>query len=251
MNLSDYYPAHLTPGGPALLRDVLTHCPAELLAREDARFLLVGCRYGEHALALAQHVAGSVIGVDEDAEAILYGKMAATSLGLAGKVSLQFMSPVSLALRPPGFDVVILEGVLSAHVPTRALKEALRMLAPDGYLLLADSCWLHDEVPTYVRDVWEARDHKLLHREALLRLLEERGLRVVHVDDRSRALDAFYRQFQDAAYSLAKGGFEGMKHMKHLVKHYKHEIDVYRKHGGDRFMGYLAVLAKRGTDETA
>ena len=63
-------------------------------------------------------------------------------------------------------------------------------------------------------------------------------------NDRSRELRAFYLQFKDDAKSITQSGFEGIKHLKSVVKKYKHEIDVYTKLGGDEHLGYFMLTAE-------
>ncbi|MDT8323844.1 MAG: methyltransferase domain-containing protein [Bacteroidota bacterium] len=239
------FPFHLTPGGPRLSRALLAQVPVEIRKDPDAALLLMGCRMGENPIALAEDFAGRIVGIDEDAETVFYAKMAITEAEVESRVSAQFMTPVQTNFRPGRFNVVLLEGVFSGYPVGRVLKEALRVLADDGWLLVADSCWLTDEVPTYVRELWESPDHKMHSREGLRQLLEERGLEIINLEDRSDVLGAFYQQFNSTVKGIAKGGFEGLKHMKGLVKHYKHEIDVYHKHGGRKFMGYMSAVSRR------
>ncbi len=239
------FPFHLTPGGPRLSRALLAQVPVELRKDPDAALLLMGCRMGEHPIALAGEFAGRIVGIDEDAETVFYAKMAITEAKVQKQVSAQFMTPVQTNFRPGRFNIVMLEGVFSGYPPGRVLKEALRVLADDGWLLVSDSCWLAEDVPTYVRELWESPDHKLHTREGLQQLLEGHGLQIINIEDRSDVLGGFYRQFNSTVKGIAKGGFEGLKHMKGLVKHYKHEIDVYNKHGGDRFMGYMSAVSRR------
>lgn len=239
------FPFHLTPGGPRLSRALLAQVPAPLRRDPEAALLLMGCRMGENPIALADEFAGRIVGIDEDAETVFYAKMAIAEAGLEKQVSAQFMTPVQTNFRPGRFNVVMLEGVFSGYPAGRVLKEALRVLADDGWLLISDSCWLADEVPTYVRELWESPDHKMHTRAGLQQMLEERDLQIINLEDRSDVLGAFYRQFNSTVKGIAKGGFEGLKHMKGLVKHYKHEIDVYHKHGGDRFMGYMSAVSRR------
>jgi SAM-dependent methyltransferase len=243
------FPFHLTPGGPKLSQTLLSEIPSDLRENPEASLLLMGCRLGENLIAISEHFAGRLIGIEEDTESIFHAKMAITESALESRVSARLMAPVQTNFRPGQFDVVMMEGIFSGYPPTRVLKEALRVLQHPGWLLLSDSCWLEQQVPTYVRDVWESREHKLLTREALRTLLEERGLEIITLEDRSDVLEGFYHQFTGTVKGIAKGGFEGMKHLKGLVKHYKHEIDVYRKHGGDRYMGYMSAVARRIAQE--
>ncbi|MFZ1730161.1 MAG: methyltransferase domain-containing protein [Bacteroidota bacterium] len=239
------FPFHLTPGGPRLTRTLIAQLPDALRLDPDASLLLIGCRQGENALGLAEHFSGRIVGIEEDSESIFFGKMAATEMALASRVSLQYMAPTATNFRNGQFNVILIEGVMSSYLPTRVLKEALRLLADDGWLLMSDSCWLESEVPPYVRNVWESPERKILTPPLIQSMLEERDFEVLQLDDRSDVLGPFYRQFQETVRGIAKSGFEGMKHQKTLVKHYKHEIDVYHKNGGDRYMGYFSAVARR------
>ncbi len=242
----DLFPFHLTPGGPRLTRAMLAQLPTELREDPSASLLLMGCRMGENPLGIAEYFAGRIVGIEEDSESIFYAKMAATELGLASRVSLQFMAPVATNFQPEQFRVVILEGVLSSYAPGRILKEAIRLLPEGGWLLASDSCWLEEGVPTYVRDVWESPDHKILTPPDVRALAEARGCTVYQLQEESAVLGPFYRQFQETVRGITKNRFEGMKHQKALVKHYKHEIDVFHRHGGDRYMGYFSLVARKG-----
>jgi SAM-dependent methyltransferase len=240
-SLSSHYPFHLTPGGPALTRRLISLAAP---AAPVSSALLVGCRYGENVFAASEALGCPVIGIEEDSESIFYAKMAALSAKDA-RASFRFMAPVTLDFADGSFDVVICEGVLAAYPHTKALAEAVRVLRSGGTLALADSCWLDGDVPTFVRDVWEDRSHKILHRDALTAAVESAGITDLRVVDASKKLAAFYKQFGEEVRTIVSGGFEGMKHHKSLVKHYKHEIDVYARNGGSRWMGYLLVAGRK------
>jgi SAM-dependent methyltransferase len=245
------YPAQLTPGGPALSVDLLKTCDTELLQRSDAKLLLIGCRHGEHLLALAGQFAGMIVGIDDDPEAVLYARMALADARLASRVQARIMSPLATNFPEAHFDIVMLEGAFSKYPPGKVMKEAARILSGGGVLLFSDSCWLEENVPVFAREVWEDRDHKILTMEALSAQIANRGFTIRRISDHSNVLGPFYRQFRDTAHGIARTGFEGMKHLKTLVKHYKHEIDVYHKHGGNRYMGYVTVEAVREQTSTS
>jgi SAM-dependent methyltransferase len=233
----------LTPGGPALSGEMLKHVPHDIRASKEAALLFLGCRFGENALAVAKHFAGKVIAGDEDTEAIYYAKMELEELGGPPSLSYRTLSPAATALMPASMDVVFLEGVLSEHSASKVLSEAKRVLKPGGSLCLSDSVWLQKPVPSFIAEVWEAPDRKVPTLEELEAQLKDRGFEIRWSRICNGVLDSYYRQFSANAHERAKKGFEGEKHMKHLIKHYKHEIDTYEKFGGRDFMGYGAVVA--------
>lgn len=244
MSKNTLYPFHLTPGGPALVRDIVKQAGIDS-ADPALNTLTIGSRYGEHAIALAEIIQGQVLAIEEDPEAVFYAKMAITQSGLASRVRTRFASPLSLAVPPASFDMVLLEGILSAYPRHKAMRQALQTLKNGGVIAISDSYWRADEVPTFVRDVWESANQKIATKQDILDLMDAFGLDLIMLEDRSSVLSPFYEQFTGEVKGIVKAGFEGMKHQKTLVKHYKHEIDVYLKHGGRKWMGYFVAVAKK------
>ena len=99
-------------------------------------------------------------------------------------------------------------------------------------------------MPPYVHDVWEAEERRVYTESQLGDLFEDAGLELAFFDIRRKALNSFSQQFTAEIKSITKTDFEGMKHQKSLVKHYKHEIDVYLKHGGEKYMGYFTAIVR-------
>jgi SAM-dependent methyltransferase len=245
ISISRFYPYHLSPAGSKLARRFITKSiPADAEASAQS-VLIAGCSYGEVAFGLLDGFSGAITGIDEDAEGIMYAKMIASQLRCTDKVSFRTLSPLSLRFDDSSFDAIYLNGVLSANPKHKLLKEMLRVLKPGGSIGIADSYWLGPGVPEFIRDVWESERQKVPTKNELESLLAETGYSEISVSDSSRELAAFYAQFREEVKSIAKNQFEGMKHKKTLVKHYKHEIDVYLKNGGDKWMGYFLAMAKK------
>ncbi len=241
--LSVYYPFHFNPGGETLMKKFLSSLPAEA-RRDDSSMLLAGCGYGEAGFFASENFAGSVMATDEDAEGIFYAKMVAAALT---PKNVQFRTMPALALRfdDASFNVVFLNGILNIYPKNKLLKEAGRLLKPGGMLAIADSYWLTEKVPHYARLAWESTRNKIFQKAELEILLAECGFQVKEFSDRSRELRTFYLQFKNDAKSITQSGFEGIKHLKSVVKKYKHEIDVYTKLGGDEHLGYFLLSATK------
>ncbi len=109
--------------------------------RQGARVLDVGCGAGADALLAAARVggAGRVTGVDITEELVRVARSAAKRAG-RDAVTFERGDAEALPFQPGAFDVVLANGVINAFAvdKTRALREAARVLAPGGELVLAD-----------------------------------------------------------------------------------------------------------------
>ena len=240
-SLRTLYPLHLTPGGPPLTRKLLG--PA--FSERTRSILLMGCRYGENALALCESPDVHVSGIEEDSEAVLFAKMAAMESERTDRTRFLFMSPVKLDFPAETFDAVLMEGILSGYPWQAAMREAKRVLKPDGILGISDSIWLRDNPPSFIRDVWESPTQRIPTRDGLEKLFESFSMEILSFEQANDALTSFYKQFDSEVKDISRRKFDGFKHQKNLIRHYKHEIDVFSKHGGSKFMGYALVRAKR------
>ncbi len=276
-NTRNLYPYHLTPGGPDLTRRLVRRAVQRISSSEktdaslkqtdasleqtdasleqtdtslkqtDMSLLLAGCRYGENLIGLLDTFKGSLTGIEEDSEAVFFAKMAAMQLGLGKRCSFRYMSPLTMDFDAQSFDIIVLEGIFSSYPAARALKDARRVLKPGGVIMISDSFWKLESMPSYVHDVWEAEERRIFTEHQLGDLFEEAELELAFFEIRRNALNSFYEQFTTEIKSITKADFEGMKHQKSLVKHYKHEIDVYLKHGGEKYMGYFTAMVTAAT----
>ncbi len=115
-------------------------CAAFLLPRlrTDSVVLDVGCGPGTITAGLARH-AGKVVGLDKSVEMVEEARNHAAECGLAN-ASFEVGSVYELPWDDNRFDVVYAHQVLQ-HLsdPVRALREARRVLRPDGIVAVRDS----------------------------------------------------------------------------------------------------------------
>ncbi len=99
----------------------------------------VGCAVGGKSAYIGEH-ADKVIGIDINKHSIEKGKMLIKKHHphLIGKVELRVDNAYNLSLGDNSVDVVFMDDVWE-HIskPSRALKEALRVVKPGGYILIA------------------------------------------------------------------------------------------------------------------
>lgn len=111
----------------------------------------IGCGEGELTLLLAQF-ARRVTAVDLSAHMLRVVQERSAEAGVAGRVLTEKGDLENLPIKANREDVVFVSQVLHhAARPERALKEAARILKPDGQLILLDLS-RHDQ--EWVRDEW-------------------------------------------------------------------------------------------------
>lgn len=252
------YPIHAIPGGPAAaLRRLhkglsLLGGPSALEGSSEPKapssipaILFIGTGRGEHPITAAERLGYTVFGIDEEPDDILYGKMAAIDRRLPSPPVLKTMSPLTLDFEDGSMDLVQVEGILTSYPRRAVLSEIHRVLKPGGVLVLFDPRWKTVPVPHSVKELWESRSFPVLTREENEAVLRELHFNPHAFEDASSDLEGFYRQFSRDIRAIVQSGFEDMKHVKKLVTHYKHEIDMYARFGGRTYMGLGVTYAIR------
>lgn len=125
----------------------------------DARILDVGCATGKVSIELASHEF-SVTSIDINHDALNITAKAATDNELSTLPSFTRATAVALPFSDESFDVVIMQAFLTVVVSkedrSRIVREACRVLKPDGHLYIADfgQTW-HSEIyrERYLRDL--------------------------------------------------------------------------------------------------
>jgi SAM-dependent methyltransferase len=144
--------------------------------------------------------------------------------------------------------VVFLEGILSEFPAGKTLAEVGRILKPGGYICVSDSIWLKRPVPSNIAEIWETLNRKVSTMEELVAVFEARGFATERMMECSDVLASYYEQFYREVRERVRNKFMGEKHMKGLIRHYKHEIDMYLKFGGSDYMGYGVLMGRKRVD---
>ncbi|GEM_PF-1161213 len=245
------------PGGARLALKYVSKFPPskeESTKKTDSgesgpRWLVLGCREGTTAIALASEYAVSVLGVDDDAEALMAARFFQQQARLKGSVQYRFMELDALDLPEHSFSAIISEGN-QARIPLPRLVDLARsLLQNDGLLYLLDAVWLQRPVPTYVKDVWETVERPVHTLEEACEIVSGHGLKVRVTADETRALAAFYSGHIDAVRAAGKRPEYSSGEMKKILLKYKHEVDVYTRHKGKKWMGYGVIVAEKPSEQ--
>jgi SAM-dependent methyltransferase len=153
-----YGKGFLSPGGAAEVFDIV-----EGLAIEGREVLDLGCGIGGASVVLAGELGATrVLGIDVEPASLEQAAGLVDEVGLADRVSLQFVEPGALPLPDAAFDLVFTKDVF-CHVPDKPtlLAEAYRVLRPGGVFTCGD--WIRGEDSPDAQDgstayaEWDAR----------------------------------------------------------------------------------------------
>jgi len=135
----------------------------ELNLSQKDKILDIGCYNGLYEMMLAKRKIGNIIGVDISKDAILLAKKIKARLNL--KANFQVADAEKLPFKDGEFDAVLILGLLH-HLPDKstmkALKEAKRVLKPNGRILIADPNLYHPRI-IYAHLVLDSSDNELAY----------------------------------------------------------------------------------------
>jgi ubiquinone/menaquinone biosynthesis C-methylase UbiE len=231
----------LTPGGLAITRLLAQQCGINA----TSQVLDVGCGFGAAACLLAESLKCKVIGIDVDMTLVMEGKRRVAEKRLDDFVQIKVMDAHQLDFPDASMDVVISEGVISGLNVNTVLKEIARVLKPGGMFGMSDAMWKRENVPLFVLEAWGGQGASIQIIEKKIALLKQLGFDIRYTKDISSELDDYYLPFKKIIERSTQKRFKGVEQYKDLLIQYKHEIDVYFRMGGKKWMGYCVIVGKK------
>lgn len=217
---------------------------SKLEIREGSNVLIASVNLSDSVIFVAKNFNCNVSGIHELPQIVIDAKGKVANAGLDDKVKIKIMSPTSLDFKDGMFDLIITEGILSQYKKSHILKEFHRVLKETGFIGISDFYWKKQPVPTYVKDAWRVEGGEIETLEEKMKILNSYGFEPIFVQDISQELDSYYSKFEKIIQrSLRERKFSKDEFKE--VKKFKHEVSVYLKQGGDKWMGYIAIVAKK------
>lgn len=127
--------------------------------RKDKKVLEVACNMGTTAIEIAKQFGCQVIGIDLDEEALEKARQNIKENELEHLVQVQRANATKLPFEDNSFDIVINEAMLTMlplAAKEKAIKEYLRVLKPNGFLLTHDVVLNTDDAQTLLTQLSEA-----------------------------------------------------------------------------------------------
>lgn len=109
--------------------------------RQDKKVLEVACNMGTTAIEIAKQFGCEVIGIDLDEEALEKARHNIAENKMEDLVQVQRANATKLPFEDNSFDIVINEAMLTmlpVEAKEKAIREYLRVLKPNGFLLTHD-----------------------------------------------------------------------------------------------------------------
>lgn len=109
--------------------------------RQDKKVLEVACNMGTTAIEIAKQFGCEVIGIDLDEEALEKARQNIAENKMEDLVQVQRANATKLPFEDNSFDIVINEAMLTmlpVEAKEKAIREYLRVLKPNGFLLTHD-----------------------------------------------------------------------------------------------------------------
>ncbi len=177
-----------------------------------------------------------------------YESLMNSKLILSGNenVNVSLMSYESTDFNDAEFDLVYAQASISLTNRNKIVKELKRILKPGGYFCVGEVVALENPVPRFVTDLWDNSDLKPLFTDEIKKYYEERKFKIMHEKNLNKTLAEFYSDisdlYQDQKHQISE---QEKSYYKKLLNKINHEINVYLKLGGDKYIGFKSLIMQK------
>lgn len=214
------------------------------LSMQIEKALVIGSGSEEIAKQLAKQYSSNVDLIVEDYESLMNSKIA---LGGDEKAKPRLMNFEVTDFDSSYFDLVYAQGSISLTNRNKIIKEIKRILKPNGLLCVGEIVSLKKEVPSFIRNIFNSSNLLPLFIDDLEIYYQERNFKVVSKKNFSETLTGYYLQNAELLKGT-KGTLTDQEksYYKKLLNKISHESNAYLKLGGDKYIGFIALLLEKG-----
>ncbi|MCF8259990.1 MAG: methyltransferase domain-containing protein [Melioribacteraceae bacterium] len=143
-------------------------------------------------------------------------------------------------------DLIFAQGSVSLINRNKILKEFRRILTDEGLICIGEMTKLRETVPAVIENLWINADIEAIFSKDLEQFYESRNFEIIDKIQLNYTLEKYYSESLDLLQNSVKNLTDKEKsYNKKLIKRIKHETNVYLKHGGEKYIGFTALLMKK------
>ncbi len=207
--------------------------------------LVVGSNSEEMALELSNHFDACVELIVEDYDSLMNSKLILES---SPKINVRLMDFEVTDFTDSLFDLVYAQASISLTKRNKIVKELKRVLKPEGFLCVGEVVTLRKDYPPFVQDIFDSSDLLPLFIDDIEKYYTERKFNVLVRQNLTHTLRKYYSRsaslLDDSIDSLSSSE---KSYYKKILNKLSHESNAYLKLGGDKYIGFLALLLQKGS----
>ncbi len=209
---------------------------------KDKSILILGSNSEKIAQKLTS-LGAKVSLILEDNDSLLNSRLILTE---NKDINLKLMEFTNTDFNDESFDSIYAQASISNSRRNKIIKEIKRILKPEGLFCVGEIVSLNKNVPSFVKDVWNASNIIPLDIYELNEFYTSKGFNIALERDLSKTLKDFYTGIQRQLNVQDDVMDEDeRKSYKKLIKKINHESNVYLKLGGENFMGYKILILRK------
>lgn len=205
--------------------------------------LVVGSNCEEISKELSNHFEANIDLIVEDYDSLMNSKLLLESFE---KINVRLMDFEVTDFESSSFDLIYAQASISITKRNKILKEFKRLLKPGGFLCVGEVVALRKDYPPFVQDIFDSSDLLPLFVDDLEKYYTERKFTITVRQNLTHTLKNYYssntRLLDRSMDNLSSS--EKSYHKKILNK-LSHESNAYLKLGGDKFIGFVALLLQK------
>jgi ubiquinone/menaquinone biosynthesis C-methylase UbiE len=189
------------------------------------------------------HTGKRVEVIVEDYDSLINSRF---QMGDKEKVNIRLMDFERTDFNDHSADLVYAQASVSDVRRNKIIKEIKRILKPGGIFCVGEIIKLTDEVPAFVKDIFDNSELNPFSAENMETFYTDRNFEIIERKDLSGTLKKYYSIAADKLKEALPGMSDSEKsYYKKVLNKISHESNAYIKNGADKFIGFNALLMRR------
>ncbi len=210
----------------------------------NARVMDLGCGTGGQTMVLAQHIVGSIVGVDYFPDFVRVFNDQAQKLNLQDRVHAIVGTMENLPFQHEAFDLIWSEGAIDNIGFENGLRYWRDYLKKDGHIAVTTASWFADERPAEIEKWWldAVPDMDTITHD--ISVMQKAGYAFVAafaLPEKCWTEDYFVPR--EAAGKVLLEKYPGNPAVEEYVRNDRYEAELYEKY--KQYYGYVFYIGKK------